>query len=314
MTTFAVARQNDREALRYRAAADRYYGLVGVARCIELAIVATSVALGLIASANQTLEFDLAFWGIVLAVIDCPIIYYSVVANRHAAAQLSECFDRYLFGANALRRTPCSATADAILASAERRLSNRSVVERLSDWYDTRLGGLPTSVAHLAALRVNAFWDASLRGPYVAIMISIAAVVVIVASYLFSRNGFTLERLITNVLLPLAPAALWFARELVDQWDARCRKLEFQRNIEKLWDGASNIAAEDLKADVGYFQGVLFSYRRSDVSVPWWLYKITRNRMHQDVATLMESLLTGARSLERRHGNVAPSYSGGGEL
>jgi hypothetical protein len=180
---------------------------------------------------------------------------------------------------------------------AERALAKRSDHERLSNWYDSRLASLSRTDAHLAALRINAFWDMSLRGLYITIICSIASIVAITGFYLFSRHGFSLERLVTNVLVPFAPAILWFLRELVDQLDARRRKREFQRQIEaacgRLRQGgpATRSAAGD---EAEYLQSILFAYRRSDVSVAGWLYNLTRNRLHAGVSCLMDRILDGS--------------------
>jgi hypothetical protein len=294
-SAFDLNRQNDRRALIYRAGADHYFRLVGLARRAELLVVTISVVIGLVAASVPSVQFDYAFWGLVLAAVDASLVYAAIGAYRHAAAEMSDCFDRYLFS-TPMTAAACAPCMDTVTAFAERALAKRSDQERLSNWYDSRLAALPRTAAHLAGLRINAFWDTSLRGLYIVIVCSIAALVAIAGAYLFSRHGFSLERLVTNVLVPFAPAILWFLRELVDQLDARRRKLEFQRQVESAYrrlhqgsPGAEATAGEE--AD--YLQSVLFAYRRSDVSVPGWLYDLTRDRLHGDVSRLMDRILDG---------------------
>lgn len=292
---FDLNRQNDRRALIYRAGADHYFKLVGLARKAELLIVAVSVVIGLVAASVPSVQFAYAYWGLVLAALDASLVYAAIGAYRHAAAEMSDCFDRYLFSAP-MTAAPCAPCMDSVTAFAERALEKRSDHERLSNWYDSRLAALPRTAAHLAGLRINAFWDTSLRGVYIIIICSIAVIVAISGAYLFSRHGFSVERLVTNVLVPLAPAILWFLRELVDQLDARRRKREFQRQLEAAWrrlqqGGPEAETTADEEAD--YLQSVLFAYRRSDVSVAGWLYDLTRNWLHADVSRLMDRILDG---------------------
>lgn len=294
-SAFNLNRQNDRRALIYRAGADHYFKLVGRARKAELLIVAISVVMGLIAASVPAIQFDYAFWGLVLAAVDASLVYAAIGAYRHAAAEMSDCFDRYLFSAP-VTPAACAPCMDTVTVVAERALAKRSDDERLSNWYDSRLAALPRSAAHLAGLRINAFWDTSLRGSYIIIICSIAAVVAIAGFYLFSRHGFSLERLVTNVLVPFAPAILWFLRELVDQLDARRRKREFQKHVEAAWGRLRQGGPESLTTageEAEYLQSILFAYRRSDVSVAGWLYNLTRNRLHADVRRLMDRILDG---------------------
>ena len=293
---FDLNRQNDRCALIYRAGADHYFKLVGLARKAEVLIVTISAVIGLIAASIPAVQFDYAFWGLVLAALDASLVYAAIGAYRHAAAEMSDRFDRYLFSAS-IPSVACAPCMDTVTAFAERALANRSDQDRLSNWYDSRLATLPRAAAHLAGLRINALWDTSLRGLYIVIMCSIAAIVAIAGAYLFSRHGFSVERLVTNVMVPFAPAILWFERELVDQIDARRRKREFQRQLEAAWrrwrhGGAEAETTAGEEAD--YLQSVLFAYRRSDVSVAGWLYNLTRNRLHADVTRLMNRIEDGA--------------------
>jgi hypothetical protein len=289
--SFEISRQNDANALRYRAAADRYYGIVGLGRKSELLIVAISVGLALSAAANQTLQYDSAFWGLVLTVLDASIVYYVILAKRHAAAQLADCFDRYLFSGAHFEDIPCAPSIDSLTTECERYLARRGIRDRLTDWYSEQLGQLPPRLAHLAALRINAFWDCWLRGTYIGMVISIGVGIVVIALYLFSKGGIRLDRLVTNVLVPLAPAVLWFSRELVEQIDALIRKNEFKRCAEALWRSATRGSTALVAMQIDYLQGLLFAYRRSDVSVPGWLYRLTRRRLQRAMESLVRSLI-----------------------
>lgn len=130
------------------------------------------------------------------------------------------------------------------------------------------------------------FGNTSLGGVYIVIICSIATIVATAGAYLFSRHGFSIERLVTNVLVPFAPAILWFLRELVDQSDVR-RRNQTSRGTLKPRGAVSQQGGPEAEAAAGeeadYLQSVLFAYRRSDVSVPGWLYDLTRNWLHADV-------------------------------
>jgi hypothetical protein len=289
---FDIDRQNDADALRYRAASDRYYGIVGVARRCEILIVTISVALALSAASNPILQYDSAFWGLVLAALDNSLIVYFIVTRRHEAAQLADCFDHYVFSGTPYEDLPCTPSIDSITADAERHLARRGVREKFRDWYDNRLGQLSPNFAHLAALRINAFWDTWLRQAYIGMIVALAVIIGVVACYLFSRSNISMERLFTNVLAPLAPAILWFTRELIEHIDALHRKRDFQRCAEVLWDSSlRDESTAQLEVKIGYLQGLLLAYRRSDVSVPGWLYRFTRSRLHRDVVTLVSGML-----------------------
>jgi SMODS-associating 4TM effector domain len=242
--------------------------------------------LALSAASNPILQFDSAFSGLALAMLDTSIIYYLIVTRRHAAAQLADCFDRYLFSGTPYENLPCTPPIDSITVDAERHLARRGVRDKLADWYDRRLAELPPDLAHLAALRINAFRDTRLRGTYIVKVIGSAVAIGVVAWYLFSRNSMSPERLLPNVLVPLTPALLWLARDLVEQIDALIRKNEFKRCAGALWnDALRHRSSPAIEAKIEYLQGLLLAYRRSDVSVPGWLYRVTRRRLHRDVET-----------------------------
>jgi hypothetical protein len=291
---FSINRQNDAEALRYRAAADRHYAKVAIARRIEALIVVGSIALGFFSAGSQSLQFVPALWALAFAVVESSLIYHFVLTNRHAGAQLADCFDRYLFSEVPNLHFPFPDSLDAV--DSGRQVGLGDSVDRLSNWYDRRLGAFPREIAHLAALRINAFWDASLRGSYIVCMCAIASVVAIAALFLFSRNAMTTERLVINVFIPFSPAILWFVRELVEQVDARARKRDLEQCIDVLWDATNGIGANrSIAAEVDYLQTLLFAYRRTDGSVPSWFYRAARMRLHRDITLLMARLVQQRR-------------------
>lgn len=295
-TDFSINRQNDAEALRYRAAADRHYAKVALARRIEGVIVVGSIALGFFSAGSATLQLVPALWALAFAVAESSLIYHVVLTNRHAGAQLADCFDRYLFSEVPNLHLPFPDSLDALTVDSGRHVGLGDLVDRLSNWYDRRLGAFPREIAHLAALRINAFWDAALRGSYIVGMCAIASVVAIAALFIFSRNGVTTERLIINVLIPFSPAILWFARELVEQIDARARKRDLEQCIDVLWDASNGIGVNrSIAAEVDYLQTLLFAYRRTDGSVPSWLYRTARMRLHRDITLLMARLVQQRR-------------------
>lgn len=288
---FDISRQNSEYALRYRAGADCYFAKVEWFRRVELAIVAVSVGLGIYSASTPALQFNAAFWGFILAAADATVIYRVINGNRHIAAQMSDCFDRYLFSECPDSGLPCTPSVDLLRVHAQKHLEKKGVRHRLVDWYNPRIGELPKDIAHLAALRINGFWDSQLRGTYITVMLASAATVCVVALYLFAENGMTVARFVTNVLAPFSTAILWFVRELIDQTDARTRKLEFQRRIESFWDQVP-MTSSNMQAEVEYLQSLLLAYRRTDVSVPAWLYKVTRARLHAEIALLMDQILS----------------------
>ncbi len=295
-TDFSINRQNDAEALRYRAAADRHYAKVAFARRLEALIVVGSIALGFLSAGSQSLQFVPALWALAFAVVESSLIYHIVLTNRHAGAQLADCFDRYLFSEIPNLHLPFPASLDAVAVESGRQVGLGDAVDRVSNWYDRRLGAFPREIAHLAALRINAFWDASLRGSYIIVMCAIAGVIAVASLFIFSRTGITIERLIINVLIPFLPAILWFAREVVEQIDARARKRDLEQCIDVLWDATNGIGVNrSIAAEVDYLQTLLFAYRRTDGSVPSWLYRVARVRLHRDITLLMARLVQQRR-------------------
>lgn len=293
---FSINRQNDAEALRYRAGADRHYAVVGIVRRLESLIVLASIVLGFFSANSPALQVVPALWGLGLAVLDSSVLYYVAITNRHAAAQLADCFDRYVFTESPSAHLPIPSTVDSLVADSGRQLGLGAMVDRLSNWYDRRLGSFPREIAHLAALRINAFWDASLRDAYILGMCATATVVAAAALFLFSRYGMTVERLVINVLIPFSPAILWFVRELVEQIDARARKRDFEQCIDVLWDTTNRVGVNrSIAAEVDYLQALLLSYRRTDASLPRWVYMAARSRLHRDIALLMARLVQQRR-------------------
>jgi len=285
-TEFSINRQNDVEALRYRAAADRHYAIVAIARRLEGLILVASIALGFFSASSTALQLVPALWALGLAVVDSSLLYHVVLTNRHAGAQLADCFDRYLFSENPNLHLPFPASIDSAVADPGRH----------GGWYDRRLGSFPREIAHLAALRINAFWDASLRGSYIVGICAVAGVIAVAALFLFSRNGMTTERLIINLLIPFSAAILWFVRELVEQIDARARKHDLEQCIDVLWDAANGIGVNrSIAAEVDYLQTLLFAYRRTDGSLPSWFYRAARTRLHRDITLLMARLVQQRR-------------------
>jgi hypothetical protein len=208
-----------------------------------------------------------------------------VLRNRHAGAQLADCFDRYLFSELPNVPLPFPAPMDSEPDPAEH-----------VGWYDRRLGSFPREIAHLAALRINAFWDACLRESYIIGMCAVAGVIAIAALIVFLRAGVTTERLIINLLVPFSPAALWFVRELVEQIDARSRKRDLEQCIDALWESTNGIGVNrSIAAEVNYLQTLLFAYRRTDGSLPSWLYRAARTRLQNDITSLMARLVQQRR-------------------
>jgi hypothetical protein len=115
-TDFSINRQNDAEALRYRAAADRHYAKDALARRLEGVIVVGSIALGFFASGSSALQLVPALWALAFAVVESSLLYHVVLTNRHAGAELSDCFDRYLFSEVPNLHLPFPDSLDAVAA------------------------------------------------------------------------------------------------------------------------------------------------------------------------------------------------------
>lgn len=286
-----IGRQNDLEALRYRAAADHYFGIVGRLRKLELLFVMVSVALSVYAILQPGLQYQAAVTGVFLAGFDSSYIYYAIGKNRRKAAQCSELFDAYVF--SSVRRAqlaPCP-FYEEIASVGDRRLQNDALASRLRDWYDRGLESFGPARSHLAALRLNAAWDSALRTPYVRIFTTALIVSAVVVIYICGDKQVPVDRLVTNILAPLLPALLWALRELVDQLDARERKSEFRRCVDEAWQRALTETDSDTIARMADdLQGILFSYRAVDVSVPGWLYLVNRARLHREMSALSERL------------------------
>ena len=287
--------QNEPGNVCYLAASQSFFERAEMWRTMDLLVVAALPTLGALYGATQANpNFIIPFVGFLGIVLDGTLFQPFIRSNRIRAAQLAETYDCRIIGEEPSPvRTWGRPSDEEVQSVAERHLRKPGAREWLRFWYTDRLHELTSVPAQLLCQRISCSWDEQLRQRYIPVLAIIAVSVALLLVVFFGEAGWALNRAVTNVLYPIAPAIAWLGREFIEHQEARTAKERLRMAIQQVWARMIQGAGE-LTAERDAIQGMQFMFRATQPSVPSRLYRANRDRDRVVFRTTIESYIREA--------------------
>ena len=133
---------------------------------------------------------------------------------------------------------------------------------KLKNWYAKDVGELPLHLARVACQRANCAWDTELRGRYAKLIIGILVALGVSTLFLGIKGGFSVEKFILVVAVPLMPAFVLGIRQYKECTESIKRVDKLRKSAVGLWEKAlEGIAPEELTCASRNLQDAIYNHR-----------------------------------------------------
>lgn len=249
MNNDIITKQNNEKNLFKLAAMRRLYSIgklymgiqivLGVPIVIVLAllpIILTDAQLNAIHLNKNDLNLFIVAYSIIISLIDYLYINPSVTKYKQTAACIQEDFDYTVLALpwNEIKES-CPDNED-ISKYAHEYKKKQSDLSALNNWYSPiALSSLPLPVARIICQRTNCWWDSHLRRKFKRDLKISTVVLLFILIVISIAGGFTVSKLVTNVIFPFLPALIFSMRHIQENTLA-IEGLEKRKNkADELW-------------------------------------------------------------------------------
>lgn len=271
-------RQNTERFLRLMRARQQTYKEAVQAQVLQLVLVVFAPVLagiaGLIWPGARPYVAAVA---LIVTVADTAWLDRAQRRKIKVAARISEQFDCELFGLSWNKLLAGKQTdPEQIDAAAQKWRGNEA---ELRDWYPIEVGKASPALARAICQRTNAWYDASLRQLYGALLTGMVAVPA--AGFLLYAifAHLPLVDLVSSTLAPAAPLLIWALRECFRQRDvaelSEASKAEADAQCERA--GASTVDETALASASRELQNAIYARRASSPLILPFVYRLARS-------------------------------------
>lgn len=215
------------------------------------------------------------FAAITIALLDALLLERVQSDFRTKAARVQELFDTSLLNIPWSELPAGGRPTRLDYADANRKFRQVNPdIKRLEAWYPPVVAEVPHALGRSICQRMNCWWDASLRKKYGNALYLILGALVLFAVSMALMNGFSVEKLLTTIYLPIAPAVLWIVREARKQHKASDLLVRTEQAVVREWSRMLNTglnqSTDDLQARI--VQDIIFDGRSKNPPVFDWIY------------------------------------------
>ena len=297
--------QNDEQQLDMLAAQHQIYSEAKILEIVRIILTIPVVAFWLILIAwwDSDLKIYAAYYGVVIAFLDILGFTYWIDSLRKKGAKMKERFDCKVLELPwyDLKVGP-KPDLDTIVKYSSKHYRKNSEKIKLKDWYPVDVQKLQMPLARLVCQRSNLQWDTELRRLYTRI-IAVAVVCLIVFVFLLGLwGGFTVEKLLMAIVVPLMPAVFWGIREYKAHNASISRQQHLKEHVDKLWDDTrtGRISDTQLKIKSRNLQNEIYEKRSSEPLIFSWIYKLQRDTQEEQMNKIIKILLNEVKKNGRK--------------
>jgi len=259
---------------------------------VPCVIVLTSLA-----AIFPQLQVYVAFWGILVILLDITIFTPRQKSLQEKAAKIQQLFDCDVLSMDWSKlNTGNRPEPEAIVEASSRHKNVDPNFSKLQNWYPISVGQLPIHLARLICQRCNCWWDAQLRRRYAVLgLITILGLTVIV--FLVGLiGGLTLEKILLVVLAPLIPAVFLGIRQHTEHTEAAARLDKLKEHSEGLWNQAirGRLTPQEVTEESYKLQNEIYDNRRRNPLIFNWIYKHLRKEQEEQMNRGAEELVEEA--------------------
>lgn len=246
---------------------------------------------------DADLQIYAAYWGVVISLLDFAFTRWSN-SLKEKAAKIQELFD-----CNVLKiswntlKVGMRPALELIKENATEYKKRAKKHPPLVDWYNRNIDAFTLPLARLVCQRINCSWDYQLQQKYaiaIAIITSILCVIVFGVGFV---GGYTMEKFLLAVLVPLMPVFLLGFREYFSHKDAAARIEQLRAHTQQLWERAvkKKLKDEELTRASRQLQDEIFNHRRNNPLVFDWIYNRLWGKEEEQIDQIVLALVDDAK-------------------
>jgi hypothetical protein len=234
-----------------------------------------------------------------IALLD-SIVLESVQSHyRKLGAKTQELFDTGLLGVawNSITVGARPDTEDVDRART-RYYRRNPQMEGKRDWYSVKVAPVDLYVATLICQRTNLWWDRQLRRHYVTGLWVMLVATILTIGCVAIANHRTADDFIIALYAPIAPAVLWFAREIRKHIRAGQSLNGLVSSVDGIWKEliSKRMTEEDCKHVSRKLQDNIYQGRFQNPIVFDWINALLRPRNQQGMNAKAEELVKEAKA------------------
>lgn len=289
--------QNSEKQLQRLAAQRELYNAAKSLHLLQIILtVILPVALALVALYITSYAVVSAIFGVLSLIVDMSLIDLAITKNKEKAAKIQELFDCDVLE---LPKSPLKVvddvTVEVVLQHYNAHAKIASNIEKIRNWYPTRIHELPLHIARIICQRINCWWDSKLRRKYAFILKCICIAVfgsMLLIGYLRDLTLIDVT-LIASGLIPLFQFSI---KQANDNIEAACRLDQLVQFSISLWEKALNGESVDsLKSDARKLQDEIYEHRKRSPLILNFYYHWFRDKdellMNKTADILVEEAL-----------------------
>jgi hypothetical protein len=271
------------------------------AKRIQVVLITLSVpcviVLTLVAAVFPRFQVFVAFWGIIVTILDIVVFTPRQKLLQEKAAKIQQLFDCDVlqmdwFKLNSGNRPEPETVVEA--SSRHKRIDPN--YSKLQNWYPVSVGQLQIHLARLICQRTNCWWDAQLRRRYAVWgLVTIVGLTVLV--FLVGLiGGLTLEKFFLVVLAPLIPAVVLGIRQYIEHTEAAARLDSLKESCEGLWSHAirGRFTPQEVTEESYKLQNEIYDNRKRNPLIFNWIYRRLRKQQEEQMNRGAEELIEEA--------------------
>lgn len=298
MGTTIATRQNESAQIKRLRAQRHFYAQAK--RIVGLQIVLTTafpVAGAVAVLVLPQLTGSLAFYGVLISILDVAVFEPWQKGVRKTAAKIQEVFDCSVLDLpwNDMK-VGSRPEEEEVHAASSAYMGGKNDPE-LTDWYPTAAAKVPLALGRIICQRANLRWDSALRRRYRIWLAGTLLALGLVISLIGLRNGSSLEDLTIGILAPIAPMILWGIREFQKHGEAADTSDRLREKSMELWTGAlqKHSSDENLSAASRQLQDEIYGRRVSAPMIFGWVYRRLRTSGEEQMNVAAEELVGEAK-------------------
>ena len=282
-----------------RLAAQRQ--LYSDAKRIQAVLITLSVpcviVLTLLAAVFPKLQVYVAFWGILVTLLDIVIFTPRQKSLQGKAAKIQQLFDCDVLQIDWSKLNSGNRPEPEVVVEASARHKRIDPnYSKLQNWYPVSVGQLPIHLARLICQRSNCWWDAALRRRYAVLGIVTIVALTVIVFLVGLIGGLTLEKFFLVVLAPLIPTVVFGIRQYIEHTEAAARLDRLRERSEELCSQAmrGRLTLQEVTEESYKLQNEIYDNRRRNPMIFNWIYRRLRRQQEEQMNRGAEELVEEA--------------------
>lgn len=220
----------------------------------------------------STAEY-IALFSICYLVLDLLVFESLESLIRTKAAKIQELFDAIVLELDWNKIVVGTKPDLEDIHENSQKLKHKKSIEKLQNWYPSKIVKLPISIARIICQRSNVWWDAKMRKVFFYTLVFLLIIIVIILLVVGLSQQQTLKNVIQGIFLPVLPLILMLLNQIIAQKNT-IKYLHYIKNhTEDLLDGNFEEKNDfELSRAARTIQDEIYRHRKSCLPIPNFLF------------------------------------------